>query len=408
MKPIIKTILITTIISLLILPASHAWAQQPVTDSALLERINLLEKQNLDRKPGEDNFMIVGLATFGFATNKTTTTFNGESTISKTNSWDADHFEFSPLFLWRHGKKFLMEFEPSYADGTLGVNWADISYYAAPGLIIRAGYLVLPFGMYNKRLAAGWIDKLATDPVGVPDMPPLSDYGLELEGGFQAGSMKWNYDIAVSNGHQLLPDGTIQIAGLTDNNRNKTFSGRIGWLPLSNSSVEIGASYMEGKVGDAGSTYENVKSSCYALDLNLIENIRPFQLNIKGQYNWVNIGNASYSKPDNQTETYSYQNKTQSGFIQASLRPMYVNNNILKNFEIAARYGNYTTPENSLWGSTSDAYTIGLDYWMTWRTVVKFTYEGINGNNTSSLDLGAPNGQTTKSSSLFLQFAIQL
>ena len=59
-----------------------------------------------------------------------------------------------------------MEFEPSFADGTLGVNWADVSYYAAPGLIVRAGYLVLPFGMYNKRLAAGWIDKLATDPSG--------------------------------------------------------------------------------------------------------------------------------------------------------------------------------------------------------------------------------------------------
>ena len=73
--------------------------------------------------------------------------------------------------------------------------------------------------------------------------------------------MKWNYDIAVSNGHQLLPDGTIQNAGLTDNNRSKTFSGRIGWLPLSNSSVELGASYMEGKVGDIGTIYENVKAT---------------------------------------------------------------------------------------------------------------------------------------------------
>ena len=36
-------------------------AQQTVTDSALLERINILEKQNLDRNPGEDNFMIVGI-----------------------------------------------------------------------------------------------------------------------------------------------------------------------------------------------------------------------------------------------------------------------------------------------------------------------------------------------------------
>ena len=271
MKSFIQPKLIIRFAGLLLFPFSMAMGQQKVTDSALLERINVLEKQNLDRRPGEDNFLVVGLATFGFASNKTTTTFNGESEIIKTNSWDGDHFEFSPLFLWRHGKKFLMQFEPSYADGQLGVNWADISYFAAPGLIIRAGYLVIPFGMYNKRFAAGWIDKLATDPVGVPDMPPLSDYGLELAGGIQAGSMKWNYAVAISNGHQLLSDGTIQNAGLTDNNRNKTISGRIGWLPLSNSSVEIGASYLGGKVGDAGSQFEKVKATMYALDLNVID-----------------------------------------------------------------------------------------------------------------------------------------
>ncbi len=46
-----------------------------------------------------------------------------------------------------------MEFEPSYSSGGgLGVNWADVSYFASPGLIIRAGYFVLPFGIYSKRL----------------------------------------------------------------------------------------------------------------------------------------------------------------------------------------------------------------------------------------------------------------
>jgi hypothetical protein len=115
-------------------------------------------------------------------------------------------------------------------------------------LIIRGGYLVLPFGAYNKRLAAGWINKLATDPIGVDG---ATDYGVEAEGGFQAGSMKWNYDVAISNGMKLLPDGSLQTAGITDNNRNRTITGRIGWLPFSNSSLELGASVMTGKVGDA-------------------------------------------------------------------------------------------------------------------------------------------------------------
>src|ERR1700674_1954642 len=74
-------------------------AQQAVVDSSLLNRVTELEKQVAYKKPGEDHFMVVGLATFGFVANKTTLTSNGVSQVSKTNSLaDADHFEFSPMF----------------------------------------------------------------------------------------------------------------------------------------------------------------------------------------------------------------------------------------------------------------------------------------------------------------------
>src|SRR6516165_7654243 len=125
-------------------------------DSSVYDRLAELEKQVAQHKPGEEHFLIVGLTTFGFVANKTTTTSGGTSTSVKTNSFpDADHFEFSPMLLWRHGSKFLAEFEPSFDGSSLGVNWADVSWFAAPGLIIRGGYFVLPFGTYSKRLAAG-------------------------------------------------------------------------------------------------------------------------------------------------------------------------------------------------------------------------------------------------------------
>ena len=145
-------------------------AQEPTTvvDSSLLDRVNALEQEASYIKPEDSHLMIVGLLTFGYVSNKTTVTYNGSSEVSKTSSLgDADHFEFSPMLLWRHGKKFLLEFEPSFSADGLGVNWAAVSYYAAPGLILRGGYLVLPFGTYNKRLAAGWINKLASDPEGI-------------------------------------------------------------------------------------------------------------------------------------------------------------------------------------------------------------------------------------------------
>ena len=378
----------------------------PLTaDSALLDRISALEQKVNYQKPGEDHFMVVGLVTFGFVANKTTNNFQGVKHVSKTNSIsDPDHYEFSPMFLWRHGTKFLMEFEPSFAGDQLGVNWAAISYFAAPGVIIRGGYLVLPFGAYNKRLAAGWINKLASDPNGVTG---ATDYAVEVEGGLQAGTMKWNYDLAISNGMQLLSDGSFQNAGITDNNKNKTLTGRIGWLPFSNSSLELGVSGMTGKIGDAGSVTENIKANLYAADLNFIQNIKPFQINVKGQYSVTDVDHADYVNPIDST-SYTFNNHTTTWYIMAAARPMFAENKIIKKFELAARYGNYTTPANSLFGTKDNALALGLNYWMTWRTVIHFTYEAIKSTNTVSTGLGGATGADNRSNSFYLQFAIQL
>ena len=380
-------------------------AQESNSDSSLLDRINTLEEEVAHIKPGDSHLMVAGLLTFGYVSNKTTVTYNGSSTVSKTNNiGDADHFEFSPMFLWRHGKNFLMEFEPSFSADGLGVNWAAVSYYATPGLIVRGGYLVLPFGAYSKRLAAGWINKLASDPEGVPD---ATDFAVEAEGGLQAGTMKWSYDFALSNGMQLKPDGTTQFVGISDNNKNKTFTGRIGWLPLSNSSLELGASIMTGKVGDAGLKIEHASANLYALDLNLIENLQLFQINIKGQYSEAKLDHADYINLVD-SSTYSFDNQTKTGYIMAAVRPMFSQNKVVKNFEIAARYGNYTSPANSLWGTKDNSLALSLNYWINWRTVARFSYEEIKGTNSVGANLGGNPGEVTKSNSMYLQFCIEL
>jgi len=375
-------------------------------DSTVLDRMNALEQQVNYNKPGNDHFMVTGLATFGFASTKTTNTLDGISTISKTNSLgDADHYEFSPMLLWRHGKKFLLEFEPSFSNNGLGVNWADISYFAAPNLIIRGGYLVLPFGTYSKRLAAGWIDKLATDPMGIADMAP-TDYGIEVEGGLPMGSMKMNYDVALSNGNQLLPDGTLTSGNIVDNNNNKTVTARLGLLPFSNSSLEIGVSGMFGKIGNPGSAFQNATGNMYAFDLNYVKTFNPILLNIKAQYNIVNISNENYTNPVDTTQMYSFNNHSTAAFAQCSIRPAGVDN-FLKNFELAGRYTSYNTPANSTWGSDQHSFAVGLDYWLSWRTVVKLTYESYNGNSTASKLLNAYTGNTN-TNTLYLQFSVQL
>ena len=371
---------------------------QVAVDSAAWQAITNLQQQVNYLKPGDSHFMVVGLTTFGFVNSSVKA--GGVTTTSNTMG---DAFEFSPMLLWRQGKKVLLEFEPSYDGNTLGVNWADVSYFAAPGLIIRAGYFVLPFGIYNKRLAAGWINKMASDPVGIADMPPASDFGIEVEGGFHAGDTKWSYDISLTNGMQLLPDGRIQNAGITDNNNNKTITGRLGFLPFSNSSLEVGVSGLFGNIGDANSAYTGAKTDMYAFDLSYMKKIRKFLFNVKGQYNIINVNNQNYVNPSDSTQTYTYTNTTTSYFAQLSARPAYISNKILKNFELAFRFANFTTPKNSTWEENTNETDIGLNYWLSWRSVVRVTYEMINSN---SANLGLSNG-TANTNKLYVQFSTE-
>jgi len=358
-------------------------------------------------KPFDSHFMVVGLATFGYAHTWTNTKSSGVSlgkTVTSTFGNDPE-FEFSPMFLWRHSDKLLLEFEPSFDGTNLGVNWADVSYFLCPGLIARAGYIVLPFGTYNKRLAAGWIDKVATDPIGITSSPVESDWGIELEGGAALGSMKINYDASLTNGFQLLQDGTIQNPGITDNNIGKTITGRFGWLPISNSSLEIGASGLYGKAGDANSMYQNATTYMGAGDIQYVFSNSNVTLNLKGQYNVQYVTRENYANPSDTSQTYSYNNLSMGYYAMAAVRPV-SSNKILRNFEFAARYSQYDSPKNSSWESHSRQITAGIDYWLTWRTVLKLTYENLYSSNPDNTNLGITNLRSDQNI-LFVQFSVQ-
>lgn len=360
-------------------------------------------------KPGESHFMMVGLTTFGFVTQTTTNTLGGLKTTEKFNSLaDADRYEFSPMFLWRHGNNMLIEFEPSFDGTSIGVNWADVSYSVAPGLMIKGGYIVLPFGTYTKRLAAGWINKLASDPIGT-DMAG-SDFGVEAAGGFPLGNMKWSYDISLSNGLQLNNDGTTTGVGVNAINNGKTVCGRIALLPLSNSSLEFGVSALYGALATPqGATFMNTGTkgpmvNMYAVDLNYIKNINPVQINIKAQYNASMVSDQTYMNPNDSTQTYSFTNNTSAAFGQIAVRPTLSKNKVLKNMELAFRYVNYTSPKNSTWGQNYNEMDVSLNYWLSWRTVLKVAYENIKTDGTSSVAIMGDQG-STGINRMIIQFA---
>jgi hypothetical protein len=366
---------------------------------ALTEKVNSL-------KSGESHFMVAGLTTIGWVSSQTT--LNSARIPGVTNSFsDIDHFEFSPMLLWRHDDNVLLEFEPSFNNNSIGVNWADVHYFILPGLALRAGYFVLPFGIYQKKLAAGWINPLATDPIGIGS-PPQSDWGVGASGGIHLGTTELNYDVSLTNGYHLNNDGTIASAdgayGMVDNNNGKTVTGRIGFLPLSNSSLEIGVSCLSGKVGDINTPFQNAGAFMYAFDINYLIDISPFNINIKGQYNSINISKEYYVLPSDTAQTYTFNNKATSYFGQISIRPGLMESVFLSKLEIVFRYAAFNTPENSMWGQNAYQLDIGLDYWLSFRSVLKFTYETINSTNTS---LGN-GGDKTNTNSIYIQYSTEL
>ena len=47
----------------------------------------------------------------------------------------------------------------------------------------------------------------------------------------------------------------------------------------------------------------------------------------------------------------------------------------LKKIEFVGRYSNMNTPEGSEWEEQSVQYAYGINYWLTWRSVVKVAYQ---------------------------------
>ena len=358
-------------------------------------------------KKFDSHFMVAGLTTFGFNHTWNSTTIGGVLQKSKANSFgDVDRFEFSPMLLWRHGEHLLVEFEPSFDGNAIGVNWACASYFVHPGVILRAGYLVLPFGSYNKRLAAGWINKLASDPVSVGNSPVSSDWGIEMSGGLQAGKMKVNYDIALTNGFNINADGSLTNPGIVDNNIAKTVSGRFGWLPLSNSSLELGVSGLWDRGGPDGGPNRNTSAVMGAFDVQYVYSKKPIAINIKGQYNMTYVTNQNYTNPSDTSQMFHFTNLSTGYFVMLALRPV-VANKVLRNFELAGSFSQYDAPKGAAWESHTRQVGVALDYWINWRTVIKLCYENVLQTNPLNATIGVTDSKSL-SHMLIVQFSVQL
>ncbi len=359
---------------------------------SLQKQIDVLKEEVKSLKSDENShFMVRGFAQFGMDATSSAMNFNMTS--------------FNPVLLWRQGSNFLFEseLEMEYMNNefSLDIGYANATYLVTKGLSVKVGKILIPFGTFSERLHPSWVNKLSTAPLGMghmDGMSPMADIGIDIRGGLQIGLSKLNYSFYVVNGPRLddgiaspTDAGKLTFENNNDNNNNKAIGSRIGFLPFTNSSLEIGVSAYYAKPGSetspfAGDTmnqnlnYKNVTAMLTAFDLTYVKQLSPISgvIDIRGQYNLSNVSNATYYSSIDSMQ-YTFTNKSSAYYVQFSYRPSMVDNDILRNFELVTRYSAYTTPKYSLWYSDQTQMEIGLNYWIGWRSVIKFSYQYTDG-----------------------------
>ena len=338
-----------------------------------------------ETKPSKTQFMMRGYGSALFQS------LNDEG--EKESSFKTGHF--SPIFLVKLSDKLMFETELEFVfeDGELEtvLEYANIMYSLNDYMTVRAGKFLLPYGTFTERLHPSWINKLSTAPLGFghDGIVPSSGIGIELRGAFTAGGSKFNYSLYSTNGPKLNdgsdePDeaGILHFDNYEDNNKNKSFGGRIGFLPFTDSSTELGFSFLNSKVGDADSDYEDVGANLIAYDFSFVKKVNPLGgvIDIKAQYNKSVVDDAEYIElHEGEEEEYTFDNSSDSFYAQLSYRPSMSGSDFLKNIEIVGRYSELNTPEGAEWESNINQTAFGLNYWLSWRSAIKINYQITDG-----------------------------
>jgi len=328
-------------------------------------------------KDGQNKFAIFGNAEMTLVANKDNVQFGDVN--------------FKPIFLWKMSDQLFVEAEAEFETGEgsvdIGLEYANMCYIVNKYLTLHAGRFLPKFGAYRGRFGEGFINRLATDPVGFGDggIGAMNEVGVGAQGGFGLGDSKVNYDLYFSNGPILLTDpenaGQFEYEGYIGNNKGKAVGGRVGFLPLTNSSLEVGYSFQhKSKTGDAGTPYENTSLTMQAIDLNYFGHLTPLQSDVRliGEWKYQKVDTATYY--DANGTPFTFDNAPSTYYVAGTIRPSHVHNVFVHNLELAARYSKFKTPAGAPWGGgDEDQFAISLDYWLRWNSLVKLTYETQKG-----------------------------
>jgi mono/diheme cytochrome c family protein len=262
-------------------------------------------------EPGDYKLLIAGTASAFF------------SRIGEENNFGA---VLSPHLFWKLGDELLVEshvdlrLDPEH--GTeVNLEFAHIAYAINRWLILGAGKLVTPFGLFQDRIHTSWVNRLPNEPLLTrhhDGLIPKHDLGVTLRGVL---------DVIVADNHHVT---TLDYASYLSRD---SLGGRVGWRILPE--LELGGSASWNRTEDTTIT---------GADLHFVSPVAPLQGTV--------LIEAEYARVDARRQGF---------YALLSYSP----SQILRALEIVARY-DYLDPRRGV--------TAGINYWLASTVVLKTAY----------------------------------
>ncbi|MCH9034525.1 MAG: hypothetical protein IID42_08475, partial [Planctomycetes bacterium] len=239
---------------------------------AIMERVRDEFGPTLDAlSPGLTNFALGGAGVVTFQDRR-----NVDSTFG---------VGIAPTLLWKPTDRLLLEAEIAFGltaeDSFVELDYAQVSYLLNDYMTVTGGKFLIPFNTFWERWHPSWINKSVTIPLMYErGLIGPTGLGVQVRGGFPVGKTKLNYAAYYVNGPDFENTsfgtaGNLGFENFRDNNNDKSFGGRIGFLPIPE--LELGYSFLTGRVGDSGSRFSGVDTFIHGIDLSYAREIEPIK-----------------------------------------------------------------------------------------------------------------------------------
>ena len=296
----------------------------------------------------------------------------------------------APTLLWKPTDRLLLEVEIAFGltgdDTFVELDYAQVSYLLNDYMTITGGKFLTPFNTFWERWHPSWINKSATIPLMYErGLVGPTGLGVQVRGGFPMGGSKLNYAVYYVNGPDFESTsfgtaGHLGFENFRDNNNNKAFGARVGFLPIPE--LELGYSFLKGRVGGSGSRFSGVDTFVHGIDLSYTREIEAIEgrLDLRAEAIWVDTDRVVFTGP---FDPFTFDNKRSGWFVQGAYRPTLSDFTVwdgieLKNTEFVLRYEQLREPGPGTRGADHSRLTLGIDYWIRPHIVWKAAYSHDN------------------------------